>query len=113
MTAIYEEPLIFNSSFEFQLDDYNDDSDLDFTIGQYTSNNGRDYKLFTLREGGKIEVLPIRDYSSLFISKATGYYSTKLTKIDNVTFSIAYYDNINGKNSKDVYKWNGKEFVKN
>lgn len=112
LSTIYKEPLIFNSSFEFQFDDYNDDGDLDFTIGQFTSNNGRDYKLFTLREDGKIEVLPIRDYSSLFISKVTGYYSTKLTKIDNVTFNIEYYDNIKEKNSEDVYKWNGKEFVK-
>jgi len=112
LSPIYEEPLIFNSPFDLQFDDYNADGDLDFTIGQYTSSNGKDYKLFTLRKSGKIEVLPIKDYSSLFISKTTGYYSTKLEKIDNLTFKIEYYDNIKGKNSEAVFKWDGKEFVK-
>ena len=112
LSPIYEEPLIFNSPFDLQFDDYNADGDLDFTIGQYTSSNGKDYKLFTLRKSGKIEVLPIKDYSSLFISKTTGYYSTKLEKVDNLTFKIEYYDNIKGKNSEAVFKWDGKEFVR-
>ncbi len=112
LSTIYEEPLIFNFPFDLQFDDYNADGNLDFTIGQYRSSNGKDYKLFTLRKDGKIEVLPIKDYSSLFISKTTDYYSTKLEKIDDLTFKIEYYDNITGKNSEAVFKWNGKEFVK-
>lgn len=113
LSKIYKEPLIFNSFFQIQFDDYNNDGDIDFTIGQYASSNGRDYKLFTLRKDRKIEELPVKNYSSLFISNTTGIYSTKLTKIDKVTFKIGYYDNSKGKNLENVFKWNGKEFIKN
>jgi len=110
---IYKEPLIFNSTFQIQFDDYNNDGDLDFTIGQYASSNGRNYKLFTLRKDGKVEELPIKGHSSLFISDTTGFYSTKLTKIDNVTFKIEYYDNSKSKNIEKVFKWDGKRFINN
>ncbi len=113
LSKIYKESLIFNSSFEIQFDDYNDDGDIDFTIGQYTSSNGRDYKLFTIRKDGKIEELPVEDYFSLFISSTTGFYSTKLTKIDNITFKVEYYDNSKGKNLEDSFKWDGNKFIKN
>lgn len=111
LNKIFKEPMIFNSSFEIQFDDYNNDGDIDFTIGQHASSNGRDYKLFTLRKDGRVEEMPIKGYSSLFISNTTGFYSTKLTKIDNVTFKIEYYDNSKGENIEKVFKWNGKEFV--
>lgn len=113
LNKIYKETLIFNSSFLIQFDDYNNDGEIDFTIGQYASSNGRNYKLFTLRKNGKIEELNVNEYSTLFISNATDIYSTKLTKIDNVTFKTEYYDNSKGKSFENVYKWNGKEFTKN
>lgn len=112
LSKIYKEPLIINSSFEIQFDDYNSDEDIDFTIGQYATSNGRDYKLFTIRKDGKIEELPIKGYSSLFISDTTGFYSTKLTKIDNITFKKEYYDNSKGKQLEDAFKWDGKQFIK-
>lgn len=112
LSEIYKEPLIFNSSFQIQFDDYNNDADIDFTIGQHTSSNGRDYKLFTLRKDGKIEELPVKDYFSLFISNTTGFYSTKLTKIDDTTFKIEYYDNSKGENLEDIFKWDGNKFMR-
>lgn len=112
LSKIYKESLIFNSSFQIQFDDYNNDEDIDFTIGQYTSSNGGDYKLFTIRKDGKIEELPVKDYFSLFISNTTGFYSTKLTKIDNITFKIEYYDNSKGKNFEDFFKWDGNKFIR-
>lgn len=112
LNKFYKEPLIFNSSFQIQFDDYNNDGDIDFTIGQYASSNGGDYKLFTLRKDGGIEELPIKDYLSLFISNTTGVYSTKLSKIDNITFKKEYYDNSKGKQFEDVFKWDGKQFIK-
>lgn len=111
LSKIYKEPLIFNSFFQIQFDDYNNDGNIDFTIGQYASSNGRDYKLFTLSKNRKIEELPVKNYSSLFISNTTGIYSTKLTKIDKVTFKTEYYYNSKGKNLENVFKWNGKEFM--
>lgn len=113
LSKIYKEPMIINTSFEIQFDDYNSDGDFDFTIGQYASSNGRYYKLFTIRKDGKIEELPIKGYSSLFISDTTGYYSTKLTKIDNITFKIEYYDNLKGKNLEDFFMWDRNKFIKN
>ncbi|KPU43282.1 hypothetical protein OXPF_27230 [Oxobacter pfennigii] len=112
LSKLYNEPLIFNSSFQVQFDDYNNDGNIDFTIGQYASSNGRNYKLFTLGKDGKIEELPVKGYSSLFISNTTGYYSTKLTKVDNSTFKIEYYDNSEGKSFEDTFKWGSKEFIK-
>ena len=37
LSKVYKEPLIFNSLFQIQFDDYNGDDDIDFTIGQYAS----------------------------------------------------------------------------
>lgn len=110
LSNIYIEPMIFNSSFQIQFDDYNNDGDIDFTIGQYASGNGNEYKLFTLRKDGTVEEIPVEGHSSLFISDTTGFYSTKLTKIDNVTFKIKYYDNSKGKDIEKVFKWDGTMF---
>jgi bla regulator protein BlaR1 len=110
LSKIYKEPLIFNSNFQIQFDDYNNDGDLDFTIGQYGSSNGSNYKVFTLRKDGKIEELPIKGYPSLFISDTTGYYSTKLTKVDKITFKKEHYDNSKQKRFEDIFRWDGKEF---
>jgi hypothetical protein len=111
LNKIFKEPMIFNSSFEIQFDDYNNDGDIDFTIGQYASSNGREYKLFTLRKDGTVEELTVKDHYSLFISNTTDFYSTKLTKIDDVTFKIEYYDNSKGEKFEDIFKWDGKRFI--
>lgn len=110
LSPIYKEPLIFHSSFQIQFDDYNNDGDLDFTLGQYNSSNGNDYKIFTLRKDGKVEELPVKGSPSLFISDKTGYYSTKLTKVDHVTFKTTYYDNSKQKHFEDTFRWDGKQF---
>lgn len=113
LNSVYTEtePLIFNATFQIQFDDYNNDGDVDFTIGQYASSNGNTYKLFTLRNDGKIEELPVKDRTSLFISDTTGCYSTKLTKLDDTSFTIKYYDNAKGKNFEVTFRWDGKAFI--
>lgn len=113
LSTVYSEPLIFTSPFQIEFDDYNNDSDIDFTIGQYVSSNGREYKLFTIRKDGKIDVLSVKDHNSLLISNTTGYYSTKLTKKTDTSFVIEYYDNSISKNIENEFEWNGKEFIKN
>jgi bla regulator protein BlaR1 len=112
LSNFYKEPLIFNSPFQIQFDDYNNDGNIDFTIGQYRSSNGGDYKLFTLRKDGRIDELLIKGYPELFISNVTGSYSTKLTKVDNITFKKEYYDNSKSKYLEDIFKWDGKQFIK-
>lgn len=111
LSEIYNEPLIFNSQFQLQFDDYNNDGDIDFTIGQYVSSNGKNFRIFTLRNNGKIEELLIKDRSSLFISDTTGYYSVKLRKIDDISFKIEYYDNSKMQNCEEIFRWNGKKFL--
>jgi hypothetical protein len=106
-----KEPLIFNTQFKIEFGDYNNDGNFDFTIGQYASSNGREYKLFTITRDNKIEEIPIKGHSSLFISNTTGFYSTKLTKVNNNTFKIVYYDNSKGKYFEDFFKWIDKKFI--
>jgi bla regulator protein BlaR1 len=111
ISKIFSEPLTFNSTFSIELDDYNDDGDLDFTIGQYGSSNGYLYRIFTLRKDGKVEQLTIKDHTDLFISNRTGNYSTKLNKIKGAAFEIEYYDNSVTAAFHDLYQWDGMQFV--
>jgi bla regulator protein BlaR1 len=105
-----DEPLIFTSRFKFEFDDYNDDGDADFTIGQYASSNGKVYKIYTVRSNGEIEELPIRGQPSLFISQNSSY-STRLEKVDSVSFKTSYYDNSAQKQVEKIFRWDGKAFV--
>jgi hypothetical protein len=111
ISKMFSEPLVFKSSFNLEFDDYNNDGDIDFTIGQYASSNGRIYKIFTLRKDGKVDELPIKDQVDLFISDSTGYYSTKFKKVNKTTFEIEYYDNSGSATFQVFYNWDGKEFV--
>jgi hypothetical protein len=111
ISKMFSEPLVFKSSFDFEFDDYNNDGDLDFTIGQYASSNGKVYKIFTLRKDGKVAELPVKDRPHLFISDTTGYYSTKLNKINGTTFEIEYYANSVPATFHDFYKWDNEQFV--
>lgn len=101
--------VVFNSFFNIEFDDYNEDGNIDFTIGQYASSNGSVFKLFTLDKTGRIQELPIKGYPKLFVS-STGRYSKKLTK-NKLGFSCTYYDNSIGKEVKQTFVWNGKEFI--
>ncbi len=111
ISKMFSEPLTFKSSFDLEFDDYNKDGNLDFTIGQYASGNGRVYKIFTLRKDGKIDELPVKDHPEMFISNSTGYYSAKLNKIDGTTFETEYYDNSVPATFRNIYQWDGKQFV--
>ena len=110
ISRMYNEPLLFRFSFAIEFDDYNDDGDPDFTIGQYASSNGRLYRLFTLRKTGKVEQLQVKDHPDLFISDSTGYYSTKLEKVDAAGFQTEYYNNAEGT-FREIYHWEDGQFV--
>lgn len=111
LSRYYHGPLIFMSHFQLEFDDYNGDGDIDFTIGQYASGNGWDYRLFTLRENGDIEELPIRDHSALFISMHSGH-SLKLEKIDSMSFKCVHYENSKQVWVERVFRWDGEAFVR-
>jgi len=112
MEEIHEgENNLFTSSFDIAFDDYDNDGDLDFTIGQYGNSNGNDYKIFTLRQDGSVETLKVENYPCLFISDKKGHYSIKLKKLDNNSFSKIYYDNSKGTLLEDIFTWEGDKFV--
>ena len=105
------EKLTFTAPFQIQFNDYNNDGDVDFTLGQYSSSNGYDYKLYTIRKDNSVQELVIKDNPYIFISNRTGQYSTMLNKVDNTTFTIEYYDNSKGT-FEDCFKWDGASFIK-
>jgi hypothetical protein len=113
LNAFYPPQTILNYHFTFEItfDDYNDDGHIDFTIGQYASSNGNEYKLFTIDADGKIKALEVDGYPTLFISKGAGFYSTELIKVDKLTFKKEYYDNVQGKELEEYFQWNGNKFV--
>ncbi len=109
---IFQDRMTFSSGgFGIKFDDYNGDGNLDFTIGQYGSSNGKDYALFTII-GEEIKQLIFEKNQNLrFISETDGYYSTTLKKIDTTTFSLKYYDNAVGSWFVNTYQWDGEIFV--
>ena len=100
----------FSGQFNLEFDDYNNDGDIDFTIGQYASSIGRYYRLFTLRKDGRVEELKIDDAPFIYVSSATGYYSTKFEKIDNLSFKTKLYNRSNGKYEISYFKWTKDKF---
>jgi beta-lactamase regulating signal transducer with metallopeptidase domain len=111
--AFNEQELNFQSAFDIEFDDYNNDGNIDFVIGQYAFSNGNVYKLFTISSDGKIEVLPIEGQSEIF-SSGGNRYSKRFEKIDTTSFKNQYYDNSKGKTVETYYSWSNSEnrFIK-
>ncbi|WP_150268729.1 hypothetical protein [Paenibacillus tepidiphilus] len=106
--APYEE-LSFDSPFPVQFGDYNSDGYPDFTIGQYASSNGYEYKLFTLRNN-VVEELTVKQHPWLFISGGEGRYSVRLQNVSG-GFAASHYDNSLGQTVREIFAWNGEEFA--
>ncbi|MFC3748676.1 hypothetical protein [Paenibacillus sp. GCM10012306] len=105
----FQEGLEFQSFFQLEFGDYNDDGDPDFTIGQYGSSNGYFFKLFSLGKDHVIRELPIQPTGEMFISSPERY-SVKLDQADKTSFKTTYYDNSVGQELHALYQWNGTEF---
>lgn len=111
LNSLFEnEPMIFNKEFELKFNDYNDDGNIDFTIGQYGTSNGYEYAILSIEPDGKIKKLTIKNTKLLFNSNKG--YSIQLKKKKQATFENSYYNNIKGENIKDYYTWDGNEFIK-
>lgn len=106
--AFNEQKLNFQSTFSIEFDDYNNDGNIDFVIGQYASSNGNTYKLFTISPDGKIEELLIEGQSEIF-SSGGNRYSKRFEKIDMTSFKNQYYDNSKGKTVETYYSWSDNE----
>jgi|GEM_PF-447002 len=106
--AFEEEELVFNRTFLISFDDYNNDGNTDFAIGQYGSSNGNLYRLFTISDN-KIEVLPLQT-GSIF-SSGGSRYSKSLEKVSDIGFMNLYYDNSKGKSVEQYFIWDGSQFA--
>lgn len=111
LSQYFPEPLTFTRFFKLEFDDYNNDGNMDFTLGQYASSNGGIYKLFTLKPDGRVEELVVKDKPEIFISDSPKNYSIKLHKFNNTAFKSRYYDNSQGKNYESIYDWQEGMFV--
>ena len=101
--------LVFNSSFLLQFDDYNNDGNLDFALGQYASSNGNVYRLFTIKDD-VIELLPVKT-GEIFSSGGRSRYTTEFEKFAKSGFINTYYDNIKGKYIEQHFVWDGSQFI--
>ena len=76
------QPMNFKSEFSLVFDDYNNDGNPDFTLGQYATSNGYEYALFTINQAGDVEKLDIDGL--MFISEHD--YSVKLETLSPTSF---------------------------
>lgn len=92
------------TGFPLEFDDYNNDGDPDFTVGQYGGSNAQMYSLFTLSEDAAIRMIsaPYAIFST--DGKSNGYYSTLLTKTQN-GFVVSIYNNAIGETVQVNYIW--------
>lgn len=107
--AFKGEELIFNRVFLLKFEDYNNDGNMDFAVGQYGSSNGNLYKLFTLIDN-KIEILAVQT-GTIFNSAGKSRYATIFEKVSEIGFLSFYYDNSLGKIIKQYFVWDSSQFV--
>ncbi len=111
--AVYKMPVMFetdrlNFEKEFSLvfDDYNNDGNPDFTLGQWADDNGSSYQLFTVLPGGEIKQLPCEGLC------AVGFESSlRLIKASPTSFSCEVYDMKAGGKVTLTYSWQDDAFV--
>ncbi len=111
--AVYTLPVMFDTDqlnfekeFSLVFDDYNDDGNPDFTLGQWADENGSSYRLFTILPGGEIQQLSCEGLC------AAGFESSlRLAKASPTSFSCEVYDINTGKNVTLTYSWQDDTFV--
>jgi len=99
--------LNFNGKFTLEFDDYNGDGYFDFPLGQYLSNNMFYYYLFTIKSGGKIELLPVD--GGRIPSYYEGY-ARKFEKYGSKGFKTVYFNSFSGNNVEITYEWKDNKF---
>lgn len=101
-----ESSMNFNGSFDLVFDDYNNDGNPDFILGQWGGSNGSLYNLYTLDKKGVITRLETG--GPLYIADHAP--SVQLEKLDKTSFSVKYYDNSVGKELTKTYIWKDNKF---
>jgi hypothetical protein len=97
----------FKGEFPLVFDDYNNDGNPDFTLGQYASSNGYVYAVLTVTQAGEVEKLDTGGL--MFISESD--YSVRLEKLSPTSFTKSGYDNTIGETVKSIYQWKDNRFM--
>ncbi len=112
LSQFYSEALIFRDSFTLVTDDYNNDGQPDFTIGQYVSGNFNTYNIFSVEADGEIVRLPVENQpDGILCSRFEGYYSTGFKKVEGNGIKFSVYDMEKGKYLEKSYKWEDGQFI--
>lgn len=115
-TTVYYEPICvlkdddimrFNREFSLVFDDYNNDGNMDFTLGQYGSSFGTLYSLFSITPEGKVEKL---DTGGEMILSETAF-SVLLDKITSTSFETRFWNNEEGTDEVTLYQWENNKFA--
>lgn len=109
----HEKELSFSGQFELFLDDYNNDGQSDFTLGQWIGSNRSIYQIYSIDKNGLPYILPVSisgiDQNSIFI--ASHSYSVELQKENDNSILYEDFDQSTGKYYSRKLKWDGTKFV--
>lgn len=98
--------LNFGSLFNLEFDDYNNDGNPDFTIGQWGSSNGNTFEMFSIDNEGNIIDLN----TNIFVSDHS--FSILLEKTSPTSFTYSYYNNMESSWIQCNYEWMEDSFIK-
>lgn len=108
-----EKGLSFSGQFALFLDDYNNDGQSDFALGQWIDSNRSIYQIYSIDKNGTSYILPVsisgRDQNSIFI--ASHSYSVELQKTSENSILYENYDQTTGEYYSTQLKWDGTKFV--
>jgi len=106
---IDDKEMNFDKKFELKFDDYNNDSNPDFTLGQYASGNYNIYRLYTILPDGELKELSCDNGNTLMISKHD--FSIKLEKVNSTSFKTELYNSGTAEVTEQIYEWKDSKFV--
>lgn len=109
----FTEQFVFNNiPFSIEFEDYNEDTNPDFTIGQWGSSSMNLYTLFTVGNEGQISLLPEPNIIITSEQKGKNDYGASLTHKGKAIVTYRY-NNAIGQNEETVYPYDedSKMFV--
>lgn len=108
-----EKELSFSGQFELFLEDYNNDGQSDFTLGQWIGSNSSIYNIYSIDKNGVPYILPVSisgiNKNSIII--ASHSYSLELQKTSENSILYENYDQASGEYDSTKLQWDGTKFV--
>lgn len=102
-TAFFRAP-----QFELLVDDFNDDGQVDFALGQYAGCNGSDIRLLTVEPSGRVRSLSAREF---YVGSLENCRPNPICRREGA-IGFNYYNNGHAYGYlTDWYRWDGTDFV--